>query len=68
MTSTEEIVVSGADFIERRIFICPEPGEMNNLRQRAYNRGYSKGQLIGFLIGAALVGVAAFCFWLAVPY
>jgi hypothetical protein len=68
MTSTEEIVVSGEDFIERRIFVYPEPGEMNNLRQRAYARGYSRGRLLGFLMGTAVIGVAVFCFWLAVRY
>jgi hypothetical protein len=68
MISTEEIVVSGEDFIERRIFVCPEPGEMNNLRQRAYARGYSHGRLLGFLMGAAVIGVAVFCFWLALRY
>lgn len=68
MTSTEEIIVSGEGFIERRIFICPEPGEMNSLRQRAYSRGYSRGRLLGFLMGAAVIGVAVFCFWLAVRY
>jgi hypothetical protein len=66
MTTTEEIVVSGEDFIERRIFISPEPGEIDNLRQRAYARGYSRGQFLGFLMGVAVVGVAVFCFWLVV--
>jgi hypothetical protein len=64
MTTTEEIIVSGADFIERRIFICP--GDVGNLQHRAYGRGYNRGWLHGFLMGAAIIGVSAFCVWLAV--
>jgi hypothetical protein len=62
MTTTEEIIVSGEDFIERRIFICPQPWEMGNLQRRAYGRGW----LRGFLMGVVVIGLAALCVLLAV--
>ena len=66
MTTTEEIIVPGEDFIERGIFICPQQGDMDILEHRAYGRGYNRGWLRGFLMGVAVIGVVAFCVWLAV--
>jgi hypothetical protein len=63
MTTDEEILVSGEDFIERRIFIYPQQGDMVELEHRAYARGYDRGWLNGFSIGAALLVFAAFCVW-----
>jgi hypothetical protein len=51
MTTTEEIIVSGQDFIERRIFVCPEQEDIANMRERAYGSGYKRGWLRGFLVG-----------------
>ena len=65
VTTTEEIIVSGQDFIERRIFVCPEQEDLANMRERAYGGGYKRGWLRGFLVGALGVAVAAFCLWLA---
>ena len=66
MTTTEEIVVSGEDFIERRIFIHPRPLDLANVERRSYDRGYNRGWLGGFLLGLVVVGFAAICVWLAV--
>jgi hypothetical protein len=65
MTTTEEIIVSDQDFIERRIFVYPEQQDIANMRESAYGSGYRRGWLRGFLVGTVLVGVAAFCVWLA---
>ena len=65
MTTTEEIIVSGQDFIERRIFVCPEQEDIANMQKRAYGSGYKLGMLRGFLLGVIGVAVAAFCVWLA---
>jgi len=64
-TTTEEIIVSGQDFIERRIFVCPEQEDLANMQERAYGSGYKRGWLQGFLVGALGVALAAFCLWLA---
>ena len=65
MTTTEEIVVSGEDFIERRIFVCSQPGDLENLQDRAYARGYKCGWGRGFFIGIGFLGATALCVWLA---
>jgi len=38
MTSTEEIVVLDKNFIERRIFVCPQPRDLDDLKESAYAR------------------------------
>jgi hypothetical protein len=40
MTTTEEIVVCGEDFIERRIFVCPGDEDIGNMQKLAYGSGY----------------------------
>jgi len=65
MTTTEDIVVSGENFIERRIFLVPEQMEIEDLRATAYGQGYKSGWMRGFLMGLAAIGVAALCIWLA---
>ena len=65
MTTTEEIVVSGNDFIERRIFLYPEQEDIGNMRELAYGSGYKRGWWRGFLMGVVGVSVAMFCVWLA---
>lgn len=64
MTTTEEIIVSGEDFIERRIVLCPEQSDIAAMRQRAYGGGYKRGWLQGFVIGAVAIGAALLCIWL----
>jgi hypothetical protein len=66
MTTTEEIIVSGENFIERRIILFAEQVEIEDLEARAYRRGYKRGWLRGLLMGLAIIGVAAICIWLAV--
>jgi hypothetical protein len=55
MTTTEEIIVSGENFIERRIMQFPQQVDIEDLQARAYGRGYKRGW----------IGVAAVCIWLA---
>jgi len=66
MTTTEEVVVSGADFIERRIFLYPEQADVAGIRDRAYDKGYSRGWSRGFLTGAIILGFVTFCIWLII--
>lgn len=65
MTTTEEIIVSGEGFIERRIMLLPENAEIADLEERAYNRGYKSGFIRGLVMGAAVIVVAVVCIWLA---
>jgi hypothetical protein len=65
MTTTEEIVVSGEDFIERRIFVSPEQVDIENLRQAAFRRGYSGGWVRGFVFGLCVLGLAVLLIWCA---
>lgn len=65
-TTTEEIVVSGEDFIERRIFLCPEETDLAGILQSAYSSGYKRGCLSGLLTSAVFFIVAAACIWLIV--
>lgn len=64
MTTTEEIIVSGQDYIERRILVYPEQGDIANMREWAFGSGYKRGWWQGFLMGVVFVGVAALCIWL----
>lgn len=68
MTTTEEIVVSGEDFIERRIFVHPRPFDLTRVEQRSYSRGYNRGWLGGFLLGVIVVGFAGVFVWVAVQW
>ena len=63
MTTTEEITVSGEDFIERRIFIYPQQVDMERLRQRAYTHGYKCGMFNGLSLGVVLLVLVALCVW-----
>jgi hypothetical protein len=64
MTSTEEIVVIGADFIERRILVGPSPEELEEVQRAAHRRGYKLGWMRGFLTGMAVFVFVAVCLWL----
>jgi hypothetical protein len=64
--TTDEIVVSGEDFIERRIFVFPEQEDIASLRALSFRSGYRRGWWRGFLIGVVVVFAAAFCVWLAI--
>jgi len=66
--TTEEIVVSGENFIERRIFVQPEQTDLDYLQQFAYQYGYKRGWTTGFLIAFALFSAFAVCVWLAVQW
>lgn len=68
MTTSEEIVVCGDNFIERRIFISPQTGEVENLQHSAYTRGYNRGWARGFVMGLGLFGLAALCIWAVVQW
>lgn len=65
MTATEEIIVSGENFIERRIILFPERRDMEDLRARTFASGYQRGWTRGMLMGFAIFGAAAACVWLA---
>jgi hypothetical protein len=64
MTTTEEIIVSGENFIERRIIQFPQQVDIADMRARSYDRGYICGWVHGLLIGL-IIGVAVACTWLA---
>ena len=68
MATTDEIVVSGKNFIERRIFVHPQLKEVEDLQNRAYTRGYKCGWVRGFLAGLGLFGATALCMWLALRW
>ena len=59
MTTTEEIVVCGDNFIERRIYLSPEPVELESefetFRQSAFRYGYNRGWLHGFVVAFCIV-------------
>ena len=63
MTTMEEIVVSGTDFIERRIFVSPVQADIKHLQDLAYRRGYRRGWLCGLVFGMALFGIGAILMW-----
>ena len=63
MTTTEEIVVSGEDFIERRIFVYPQQADMANLQRFTYSHGYNRGWTCGFFIGLGVFALAILCIW-----
>lgn len=65
MNTTEEIIVIGENFIERRVILFPQQVDIENMQARAYGRGYKRGWLYGLLMGLSVVGVAAICVWLA---
>lgn len=64
MTTTEEIIVSGENFIERRIMQFPQQVDIEDLQARAYGRGYKRGWTLGLLMGLVIAGVAAASIWL----
>jgi hypothetical protein len=66
MNTTEEIIVSGENFIERGIILFPQQEDIEDLQTRAYHRGYKRGWVRGLLMGLAIIGVAAVCIWLTV--
>lgn len=66
--TTEEIIVSGNNFIERRIFLQPEQTDLDHLQELAYQYGYKRGWTTGFLIAFALFGISVACVWLAVQW
>lgn len=66
MTTTEEIIVSGENFVERRIILCPEQDDIQNLQEMAYSCGYKRGCKRGLLVGLAIIGFTALCVWLAI--
>lgn len=63
MITTEEIIVSGEGFIERRIFVSPERGDLENLQQAAFHRAYSSGWTHGFFFGLCILGLAVLLIW-----
>jgi hypothetical protein len=66
MNATEEIIISGENFIERRIILFPEQVDIDDLQARAFGRGYTCGWERGLAMGLAIVIVAALCIWLAI--
>ncbi len=66
MIASEEIIISGENFIERRIILFPQQEDIEDLRTRAYSRGYTCGWTRGLIMGLAIFGVAALCIWLTV--
>lgn len=65
VTTTEEIIVSGEDFIERRILVLPEPEEIEDLEEHAYEEGYKSGWVRGLVVGLGVLVLAVACIWLA---
>ncbi len=68
MTTTEEIIVSGENFIERRIIQFPQEVDFESLQASAYGWGYKRGWVRGFVMALAIIGVAAVCIWLAYAF
>jgi hypothetical protein len=66
MNASEEIIISGGNFIERRIILFPEQVDTEDLQARGFGRGYEYGWARGLAKGLAIVGVVALCIWLAV--
>jgi hypothetical protein len=66
MTTTEEIVVSGENFIERRIFVYPQDGEIQSLQRCVYSDGYHRGWTCGFFIGLGVFALALLCIWVLI--
>jgi len=64
MNTTEEIIVSGENFIERRIILLPQQVDIEDMQTRAYACGYKRGWVLGLVMGIAVVSVAAVCIWL----
>ena len=64
MTPTEEIVVSGEGFIERRIFVYLQRPKEDNRQRQAYAVGWKRGWMCGFVLGLGLFGTAAIFIWL----
>lgn len=65
MATAEEIIVTGKDYIERRIFLTPEQDDIDKMKAQAYGRGYRRGWVCGLLMGSATIVVAMLCIWLA---
>jgi hypothetical protein len=65
MGTAEEIIVTGEDFIERRIFLIPEQDDIDKMKAKAYGRGYKRGWMCGLLMGSAIIVVVVLCMWLA---
>jgi len=68
MNATEEIIVSGDNFIERRIILLPQQYDIEDLQMRAYRGGHKRGWMHGLLTGIVVIGVAALCIWLAIRW
>ena len=68
MVATEEIVVTGENFIERRIYLEPRQSDLAEIGERAYESGYGKGWKRGFVVALVLCGAAAICIWSAVQW
>jgi hypothetical protein len=68
MTTSEEIVVSGEDFIERRIILFPGESDIADIQRAAYGHGYRRGWSYGFVIGTAFVAVLVLLLWFAFGY
>jgi hypothetical protein len=64
MATAEEIIVSGENFIERRIFLIPEQDDIDQMNAQAYGRGYKCGWVCGLLMGSAIIAFAALSVWL----
>jgi len=65
MNITEEIIVPDMNFIERRIVLFPQLADFEDMRMRAFSRGYKSGWARGLVVGMAIVGVGVLCIWLA---
>jgi hypothetical protein len=65
MTTTEEIIVSGKNFIERRIIQFPQRVDIEKLQACAFVRGYKRGWMSGMFAGMVIIGIVAACIWLA---
>lgn len=69
MTTTEEIVVCGENFIERRIYVSPDPvdfeKQFESCRQSAFHYGYNRGWLHGFALAFCIVsGIVLVSLWI----
>jgi hypothetical protein len=68
MNATEEIIVSGDNFIERRIILLPQQDDIEGLQMRAYRGGYKRGWTNGLLAGIIVMGVTALCIWIGIRW
>lgn len=66
VTTTEEIIVSGDNFIERRIILVCRPQRIDHRQYLASAAAYKRGWVNGILMSVAVAVAVALCVSLAI--